>query len=827
MDNTNISTVAFRSNLQPITGSYREDRHFLSTIHDPFALELMKKAGFGAVSPIQQQEFQSASLHCAYAFPGDYPFGTVVDNATFQKRVICKCTNVGCALFSKCRPDFNRAELAITEENVFFHAKVQEILSETSGKGTEHPVQMSDGDQQAAAALYSNSLPVIEEAATVPPVAPPVLVEFHHDGITADDKVEVADFSLAQDATFDSFIESDQDAIIKLFPAERTIVNAGPGTGKTWTLIEKIKYMLTDAAIDPANILVLCFSRAAVEVIQKRLENAAQAEELPLNWHEVEVRTFDSFATYLLSWSKENKPEVLPYGYNLEGESYDQRIQTSTSVIQKFQDLLAEYEHVIVDEVQDLVGVRAEMVLALLHNLPDACGFTLLGDSCQALYDYLAVNDKSVIDSQKFYHSIFHSYNNANYFSLVHNYRQGDDFGALTLPYRQAILTGDASARASEAKELNTQLVTSKIDLKKISAKDVVMLQKTGSLGILTRTNGQALQISSWLRTEGINHTLQKPAGSHSLASWIAKTLTNAETDVIDNTEFSALFSAAYPDKGSEAPHYWQALISTQADETKRHYEIENILRGLLQNSRNSLLFDEPTDSPDDIVVSNIHRAKGREFDSVLILNDVLEGITDDKTDDILEHKVCYVALTRPKKKIEKVMLKPQYIYISHDETRRCFRAGGFGNRKYLSHFEVVDNSDLNTRSFARTIAIQDLIQDMPSGTRLKLVKCPEGKTPCVTYSIVPEEDEHIVIGYTTAMFARCMEKAIQRIYSSNSPIAYKYFPSIFRDVYCDRLNTCISSSDAGIPGAKKFGNMNIWYGLEISGFAQIEKDRY
>lgn len=824
MEDVITSTVAFRSNLQPINGSYGSDQHFMSMIHDPFALEVMRKAGYGATTSIQKQEYQDASLHCAYAFPDDYPFGTIIDNSTDKERVVCKCTNTNCRRFSICRPDFDNAELRAIEGNVYFQEKVREILIASKKQAITLDNHLQERDSKAAAALYSRSPTshaenqTVSAAHSVSPVP---------DSIYLRKGPSAVDLPPVQAATFDSFTEVSQDEIIKLDPAERTIVNAGPGTGKTWTLIEKIKYMLMEAGTDPENILVLCFSRAAVEVVRNRLEHAAGSDELPQNWHEVEVRTFDSFATYLLAWSQENRPDILPVCFTLESENYDQRIQSATSVIQKFTDLLAGYTHIIVDEVQDLVGVRAEMVLSLLKNLPDTCGFTLLGDSCQALYDYLAINNSNLIDSEKFYYSIFHTYCDAHYFTLTRNYRQGDELGVFTIPYRQSILTGDASARTKEAKRLNAKLLTSKINLQRFSENDAVMLKKAGTLGILTRTNGQALQISSWLRTEGIEHTLQKPAGSHALASWIAKTLTNAETDVIDSAEFSDLFSSAYPASTSSANRYWSALVSTQIDQTKRHFEIEDILRGILQNPRDPLLYEDPCNNLDDIVVSNIHRAKGREFDTVLVLNDVLDATADGEEDDLLEHKVCYVALTRPKKEIEKVVLKPQYIYISHDETRRCFRSGGFGKKKYLSHFEVGDSSDLSQRSFARDTVIQKYIQHMSQDTRLKLLKCSDRTEPYVIYSIVPEEDEHTVLGYTTAAFSKSMEKSIQRIYSNHSTIAHKYYPSIFRDIYCDGLNTCISSSNEGIPGAKKIGGMYVWYGLEISGFAQIEKDRY
>lgn len=815
MNNNITSTVAFRSNLQPVIGSYESDRRFLSAIHDPFALEVMKKRGFNTVTPIQNREYQSASLHCAYAFPDDYPFGTVIDE-NGKERVVCKCTNTKCGYFSSCRPDFDPAELVVSENNVYFVERIKEILT-SSAKKSEKNAQ--DGDSEAAAAAFSGATKEKEDVdvpdITVVPEIPAIPDTRKQ---TAEKPVEV---------NFESFVEVQQEDIIMLDPTERTVVNAGPGTGKTWTLIEKIKYMLTEMGTEPENILVLCFSRAAVEVVRTRLEVSAEKDELPLNWHEIEVRTFDSFATYLLAWLQENKPDVLPDKYSLEFESYDQRIKTAISAIRKFEDILAGYAHVIIDEVQDLVGVRAELVLELLRTLPDTCGFTILGDSCQALYDYLSANDSSVMDSAKFYNAIFAKYVDANYYALTHNYRQGDSFGAYTVPYRESILTGTADERTKEAAALNKNLPMSSVNLKKFSVADAIKFRKNGTLGVLTRTNGQALQISSWLRSVGVEHLLQKPTNSNELGSWIVRILTSAETDVISEDEFNTLFSAAYPEKGNIATRYWNALVSTQHDQTKRHYEIEDLLRGLMQNARNPLLFEEPTDKQYEITVSNIHRAKGREFDTVLVLEDVLEAMADEETDDLLEHKVCYVALTRPKKLIEKVELKTQYIYISKDEIRRCFKAGGFANKKYLSHFEVGDNSDINNRSSAESDALQTYLQNIPADTRLKLLKCPENTAKYVVYRIVPEDDERTVLGYTTPFFARCMERAIQRIYKNDHSIAYKYFPNIFGEIYFDGLTTCISASGDGLAGAKSYGGMNIWYGFKVSGFAQIEKDRY
>ena len=824
---TNItSTVSFRSNLYPIKGSAGEDKKFLSAIHDPFALEAMGKMGYGAITPIQRKEFRDASLHCSYAFQNDYPWGTIVALDGTQK-VVCKCTNTKCTLFASCRPDFDTCELTAAEENEHFDRKAQEILENIKErKRTSSEIKEDKGDSAAAASLFKGDPDKKNRIATAGESDEVVV----HSGVTEvlePRKAASEQQTPIKSISFDSFEEVEQTDIIELPHVERTVVNAGPGTGKTWTLIEKIKYMLSVEEVAPENVLVLCFSRAAVEVVRARLESAAERDELPLNWHEIDVRTFDSFATYLLAWLQDNKPEVLPNGFSLEFANYEQRIIAAVSAITKFADLMAEYQHVIVDEVQDLVGVRAEMVLALLNNLPETCGFTILGDSCQSLYDYLAVNDSTVMDSTRFYENIFRTYSTANFFSLTHNFRQGDEFGTFSVPYRKAILTGSPADRTLEAKKLSSVLGTSSVNLKRFSTADATKFHRAGTLGILTRTNGQALQISSWLRAEGIVHTLQKPLNSQELASWIISVLTKAETDVIDLNEFSSIFTDVYPEKASSCDRYWNALVSTQRDQTKRHYEIEDILRGLLQNARNPLLFEEPVNRATDITISNIHRAKGREFDCVLVLEDVLDALTNEENDDLLEHKVCYVALTRPKKQVEKVQLSTQYIYISKDEIRRCFKAGGRPGHNYLSHFEVGDSADISMRSFATDEKTQKYIRHLPQDTRLMFVRCPEGTKPYVLYKIVPEDDERMVLGYTTKSFARDIEKAIQRIYKSNKSAAYSYFPEMFTDIYLNGLCTCISSSDDGISGAKKIGDMFMWYGLDLGGFAHRETTRY
>lgn len=95
-----------------------------------------------------------------------------------------------------------------------------------------------DGDTGAAAKLFAGDTPEQKHAGESGTPTPaekkpddPFVVRKTVQPVSQPAEVKKIDFS--------SFKETTQDEIIEAEPAERSIVNAGPGTGKTWTLIEK------------------------------------------------------------------------------------------------------------------------------------------------------------------------------------------------------------------------------------------------------------------------------------------------------------------------------------------------------------------------------------------------------------------------------------------------------------------------------------------------------------------------------------------------------------------------------------------------------------
>jgi superfamily I DNA/RNA helicase/Zn-dependent peptidase ImmA (M78 family)/CRISPR/Cas system-associated exonuclease Cas4 (RecB family) len=100
----------------------------------------------------------------------------------------------------------------------------------------------------------------------------------------ADEQVQTA-----PKKSYDAF---QQAAITASTPA---LIVAGPGSGKTSTLIGRVEHLLQDEGVDPEHILALTFSRKAASEMQERLERL-----LPVGAPAPTISTFHAFCARLL-----------------------------------------------------------------------------------------------------------------------------------------------------------------------------------------------------------------------------------------------------------------------------------------------------------------------------------------------------------------------------------------------------------------------------------------------------------------------------------------------------------------------------------------------
>ena len=619
---------------------------------------------------------------------------------------------------------------------------------------------------------------------------------------------------------FEKYVEIDQREVIEADVSRRMIINAGPGTGKTWTLIEKIINLVDVQEVDPETILVLCFSKAAVEVVKNRLKKAADEERVSEVINLVDVRTFDSFASQVLYWVKdESEYDNLQY-YDIGKLNYDERINLFTSTITDLPELMEQCCHLFVDEVQDLVKERARMVLAIIRNIPESSGVTLLGDACQSIYDYQAGNDR--MTSKQFYSVMANDMPKFTYYTFTRNYRQEDELAYLGDGYRKHILSGrikdcdsywhnDVEKRIPQFKEY---------DADKITQNSLRELLDAGTVGILTRTNGQALKISAALKEKGINHVLKKRLRDNTLNKWIALVFNDYELTSVDEDDFTTLYNQIADPEDAESYEVWNA-IKEAARVSSERIGVRDILKGVMTNSRSMVLYSHERVS--GLTVTNIHRGKGREFDAVLVENDIFSE--DEK--ELEEHKVCYVALTRPKREIYRINAKADYIRIDKEGDRRCFKSDYVGyNKQRLTYFEVTGEPDIDLRSFVRESGAQLYIRenyDDLVGKKIVLIK-DKHKSEFVRYKIVLVEDNY-VLGYTSKEFYESLSRALHIVYKlpSRAELYFNVYPERFTDIYVDDVISVIDQLDGSEIGVKAFGEMVTWNAVTIVGYSKAE----
>ena len=788
------------------------DEEFLNIIREPDAIKKIRGIAPWHNYTALQKEIERTSASCAYSLPGDFSWGTIYENNI--EKVICKCIKINCEDFKICRPDFNPEELNVLKENkeknIYHKDPLIELIEEKKYNDIEtvteiETVENYETDYTEIDNIDEQILPESDFIAPAIPV-PPV--------------------NIPAESTFAAFKPVKQEYLIRMAPDKRAIVNAGPGTGKTWTLIEKLIYMTEQVNVDPQNILVLCYSRAAVDVIQFRLKKSYE------NWNQIEVRSFDSFCTFMIAWVQENKPTLLPRGYVLEANDYDSRIMTAESILRKENILNNEYNHIIIDEVQDLVGCRADFVLQLLNVLPKNCGFSILGDTCQALYDWLANTDRTITTSDIFYRKLFNGFPDAEKLSFTENFRQREEpeLANLTIPYREAILNNSSTDKLLD---IHTKIMnrikpteTTKKSHHELLSEINNIKKRGGSLGILTRTNACAFMISTWLDTEHIPHILQKSSDYLFLNKWIADIFISYNNDEITEDIFRNKYLEKNPDADADMiKEYWNALT----EKTKgngRYYFVKNILKSL-NTSKNYFLLAGKTITT-GITVSTIHKAKGREFDHVLLVDERDNEFFKNEKDEFLNHKVRYVALTRPKKTLNRHVIECQYIYVDRNDNRRCSKRNFL---KWLTHIEIGCNGDIDTNSFTESELLQEYISDKMKPMDRLFLKKIDGTLS--DYSIRLEENNSIQIGKTSKNLSHGITRAQRRMWTDNW---YNYsinnelesYPVQFDDIYVEDIITCISRQNTNIPPhIKSFDGVSIWYGYTVHGFAHYDHNRH
>jgi len=175
------------------------------------------------------------------------------------------------------------------------------------------------------------------------------------------------------------------------------MIVAGPGSGKTYTITERVAWLITSGKARPYNILVVTFSRAAAAEMRERFLNM----NIPHS-NQVTFGTFHSVFYRVLKTAYGS----LARNYIFDDEEqdkirYDEMLYLTKELLETREDicdaLRKKYQWILIDEFQDIDEVQFDIIRQLApprkwYSRKKTPNITVVGDDDQAIYSFRGAN---------------------------------------------------------------------------------------------------------------------------------------------------------------------------------------------------------------------------------------------------------------------------------------------------------------------------------------------------------------------------------------------------------------------------------------------------
>lgn len=586
-------------------------------------------------------------------------------------------------------------------------------------------------------------------------------------------------------------LDDAQQDVIEIEASARQVVIAGPGTGKTEVVSSLVERLVNVEGLDSAyGVLVVSFSNAAVHAVDQRLK-ARHGDP-------VAVQTLDSIAGEIVRELADDELGTM---------SFDQRIVCAERALSAGKwSRLEDIEHLVVDEVQDIVGVRADLLLAILGAIPEEAGFTILGDPAQGIYDFQirpsgGKKPLSTTSSQELLGAVVQMRGVATKV-LDRQYRAASRDARAAVALRASVLDGGGTASVDDFAA----------DLVPLGAlADVVEIAQRwrGTTAFLTANNGQAMLVAAELAEGGGQVDLRRGVQQRVLARWIAFLLADSPAGTVTRAQVESLVGERSLDL--DVATVWRALrgvVGTRGSEV----DIKRLARRL--RTPGALLPDLLDLPGSPFVVSTVHRAKGLEFDNVVLVDFDDKPWLEIQTDPQARIRERYVALTRARHLISCVR-------GPNDKKLRRFDApglhsprwyvGGYKKGQTFGYEMRVDDLDRSEPGGEDQLATQThLAKNMRVGDPLELKVDPDRSSLTVpVYSVL---HQNVVVARTSPDFGESLAARIRTIEKTR-----RSWPTL-RGARVGAIATA-----AGDPQSGAVGQHGLWLTPVTSGLLQID----
>lgn len=431
--------------------------------------------------------------------------------------------------------------------------------------------------------------------------------------------------------------DESQRAVIDAPPEDRLLVGAGPGTGKTAVACARVSQLIDQGGLEPSRIWLVSFTRTAVREIRDRiaayLEDAAAA-------YAVKIATLDSHAWTLHSGFDEDAKILGTYEENIE------RVRDLVRQDENVAEYLESVEHLVVDEAQDIVGIRADLVVELIGKLSSSCGVTVFADEAQAIYGF--ADDHEVRPGEagepplpeKIRRGAAGAFRECE---LTQVHRTGSP-QLLTIfsDTRRKVLTaaGETDNKLAEIKDEVISLAHGEAP----NVDDAALAELEDAF-ILYRRRCDVLLTTSMLTKNGIPHRVRMSGLPVCLAPWIGAALSEHTDADLSRDTFMALWADRVHGTSlatCDAEDAWAHLVRI-AGRTQAVVEMR-LLRQRLGRKQPPAELCHAELGLHGPIVGTIHASKGREADTVHLMLSDTQGRNLDQDE---EARVVFVGATR------------------------------------------------------------------------------------------------------------------------------------------------------------------------------------
>ncbi len=567
-----------------------------------------------------------------------------------------------------------------------------------------------------------------------------------------------------------AIVEADDPAIA---------VIAGPGSGKTRTIVHRIAYLIKVKRVNPDRILVLAYNRNAVRELRIRLKELVGTSASRLR-----VYTFHGLALSLLgrtieesdtqSQKRQNSApkfqKLLEAACNLLEQGNEGILADEDSQMRRVR-LLGNTEYIFVDEYQD-VAEQEYRLIQLIAGFGDSedqarsvqINLCVIGDDDQNIYEFRGTNPKYILQFQAEY--------KAKRFLLTENYRSTE-----SIIQASNYLIQHNRDRCKRDLQEQVQIDAARIGQSGVPVQALqfatpqeqaiwITTQVKQWIAAGTRPCEIAILAWKWDELKEIRALLDRLANipTHAVKGGEIKLVRNQVTQRLLNAlkrdpsliippeqsvkeRFESFFEKAH--HGLNEPTVKTLLkIAIDLDE-ERGYGSD--LADAISTNEIITAIYEFNESPDlsideaAVLVTSCHGAKGLEFRKVILLTDKFSANSDHIQ---ASRRLLYVAMTRAKeelvltstrnnqfikemqlevkqKSVEQINL-PNFIYYAD--------LNPFGERKGGKK-----KGDINLE-YSATKSNQDIIRQLREGSNLQL-KCNRYGNG---WTIWTEQDEEI-----------------------------------------------------------------------------------